>query len=90
MIVILRKMFEANPEKSTIVLKGKCSDCGREATIDITRTSGGFGLQGGALFKCSSDGHLVKCPDCYHVNPRISSLKGPNIEKPLKMCIPCS
>ena len=71
-------MFEANPEKSTIVIKGKCSDCGCEATIDITPTSGGFGLQGGALFKCSADGYLVKCPACYKVNPRVSSLKVPN------------
>jgi len=78
MIEILRKMFEANPEKSTIVLKGKCSDCGREATVDITPTSGGFGLQGGALFKCSADGYLVKCPDCCQVKPRISLLKVPN------------
>jgi ribosomal protein S27E len=78
MIKILGKMFESNPEKSTIVIKGKCSDCGCKTTIEITPSSGGFGLQGGALFKCSSDGYLVKCPDCYHVNPEISSLKGPN------------
>ena len=78
MIEILRKMFEAHPEKSTIVLNAKCSDCGREATIHITPTSGGFGLQGGALFKCSIDGYLVRCPDCYQVKPRIISLKAPN------------
>ncbi|GAF69733.1 unnamed protein product [marine sediment metagenome] len=77
MIEILRKMFEANPEKSRIVIKGKCSDCGREATIDITPTSGGFGLQGGALFKCSADGYLVKCPDCYQVNPIIHDIYKP-------------
>jgi len=78
MIEILRKMFEANPEKSKIVLKGKCSDCGREVTIDITPTSGGFGLQGGSVFKCSAEGYLVKCPDCCQVKPRISLLKVPN------------
>jgi len=68
MIEILRKIFEANPEKSTIVLKGKCSDCGCEVIVNITSTAGGFGLQGGALFKSSPDEHLVKCPDCYKVN----------------------
>ena len=78
MIEILRKIFEANPEKSTIVIKGKCSDCGCEVIVNITSTAGGFGLQGGALFKCSADGYLVKCPDCYQVNPKISSLKVPN------------
>ena len=78
MIEILRKMFEANPEKSTNVLNCKCSDCGCKTIIEITQTSGGFGLQGGALFKCSADGYLVKCPDCCQVKPRISLLKVPN------------
>jgi len=71
MIEILKKIFEANPEKSTIVLNGKCSDCGCETIIEITPTSEGFGLQGGALFKCSPDEYLVQCPDCYQVNPKI-------------------
>ena len=68
MIEILRKIFEANPEKSTIVLKGKCSDCGCEVIVNITSMAGGFGLQGGVLFKSSPDEYLVKCPDCYKVN----------------------
>jgi hypothetical protein len=68
---ILRKMFEANPEKTIIVLKGKCSDCGCETIIEITSTSGGFGLQGGALFKCSPNEYLAKCAACYQANPKI-------------------
>ena len=71
MIEILRKIFEANPGKSTIVLKGKCSDCGCETIVNIISASGGFGLQGGALFKYSSDEYLVKCHDRYKVNPMI-------------------
>ena len=70
MIEILRKIFEANPEKSTIVLKATCSDCGCETTIEITPTSGGFGLQGGILFKCSPDRYIAKCPACYEANPK--------------------
>jgi ribosomal protein S27E len=66
---ILRKMFEAHLEQPTMVLNAKCSGCGREVTIHITPASGGFGLQGGALFKCSVDGYLVKCPDCYNGKP---------------------
>ena len=65
MIEILRKIFEANPEKTTIVLNGKCSDCGCETIIEITPASVGFGMQGGALFKCSHDGYLAKCPECF-------------------------
>ena len=65
MIEILRKMFEDNPEKSTIVLKEKCSDCGREIVMEITPTSSGFGLMGGALFKSSTDKYTARCPVCY-------------------------
>lgn len=68
MIDILRKLFEANPEKSTLVLKGDCSDCGCETTIEITPTSGGFGLNGGALIQYSSEHYLLKCHDCYHAD----------------------
>jgi hypothetical protein len=64
MIEILKKMFEANPEKSTIALKCKCSDCGCETNIEITPASTGFGLQGGFLFKSPSGGYFAKCPDC--------------------------
>jgi hypothetical protein len=71
MIEILRKMFDANPEKSTIVLNGKCSDCGRETIIEITTTSGGFGLQGGVLFKSSPDTYIAKCPACYEKHFKI-------------------
>ena len=71
MIEILRKMFKANPEKSTIVLKDKCSDCGCNTIIEITPTSGGYGLQGGVLFKSSTDNYIAKCPDCYENNCKI-------------------
>jgi hypothetical protein len=74
MVEILTKLFEANPEKSTIVLDGECSDCGCELIIEIKPTSGGFGLQGGALFKYSSDDVIMKCQDCYKVNPIIHDI----------------
>ena len=75
MIEILKKMFEANPEKSTIKLKQKCSDCGCETIIEITPTSGGFGLQGGVLFKSSTDKYIVKCTYCIGANPKIDDIK---------------
>ena len=71
MIELFRKLFESNPEKSTIVLNGKCSDCGYDTLIEITPTSGGFGLQGGALFRHSPDDYLIKCHDCYNTDPII-------------------
>ena len=71
MINILRKIFEANPGKSTIEVKDKCSDCGCKAIIEITPTSVGFGMQGGVLFKCSTDKYIAKCPACYEANFKI-------------------
>ena len=65
MIEILRKMFKANPEKSTIVLKEKCSDCSCDTIIEVTPTSVGFGLMGGVLFKSSTDKYTAKCHACY-------------------------
>ena len=42
MLEILKKMFEVTPERSTIVLKEKCSACECEVQINITPTSGGY------------------------------------------------
>jgi hypothetical protein len=70
---ILRKMFEANPEKSKIVLKDKCSYCGCETIIDITPSSGGFGLIGGILFKSKLGGYFANYLDCYKIQPKTPS-----------------
>jgi len=68
MINVLRKIFEANPEKSTITINGKCSVCGRDVTVEIKPTSGGFGLQGGILVKCSPEKYSITCRECYRCN----------------------
>lgn len=71
MIEILKKMFEDKPEKSTVILKEKCSDCGQEIIIEITPTSGGFGLMGGVLYKSSTARYIVKCPACIETTSKI-------------------
>lgn len=71
MIQILKKLFKDNPATSKIVLKDKCSDCGRDTAIEIAPTSGGFGLQGGMLIKRPNDGYLTRCPACYEANPTL-------------------
>jgi hypothetical protein len=65
MIDVLRKIFEANPEKSTITINGKCSDCERKVIVEIKPTSGGYGLLGGILVKCSTENYSITCPECY-------------------------
>jgi hypothetical protein len=72
MIEILKKIFKDKPKKSTIELNCKCSDCGCDVNIGITRTSGGFGLLGGYLLKSSTGEFIAKCPDCYKTNPKIT------------------
>ena len=69
---MLSKLFEVNSNNSKITLKSKCIDCMDEVTINITRTSGGFGLQGGALFKYPPYGCVAKCHFCYKVNPTLN------------------
>jgi hypothetical protein len=73
MIEILKKMFEANPNKSKIVLKEKCSDCGCDTTIEITPRSAGFGMMGGVLFKSSTDNYTAKFPACYKAHFKMAS-----------------
>jgi len=75
MINILRKKFESNPGKSTIELKDKCSDCESEIKIEVSSTSGGYGLQGGALFKSKTVGYFARCPDCNALNPKMNDIK---------------
>jgi Ni,Fe-hydrogenase III small subunit len=68
---LLRTIFEAFPEKSTIIFKGNCSDCGSVVIINIVPTSEGFEFLGGAFVEYSTDKYVAKCPDCYKVNSKM-------------------
>lgn len=65
---LLRTIFDAFPEKSTITFKGRCSDCGDAVIIDVVPTLEGFGLLGGAFVECPMEKYVAKCPECYKVN----------------------
>jgi len=71
-IGVLKKIFNASPGKTTITFNCKCSGCGNDILIDITHTSGGFGLNGGFLFEYAPDKYLIKCSDCYGLNKETS------------------
>ena len=73
MIEVLRNIFEANPEKSTITINGKCSDCERKVTVEIKPTSGGYGLLGGILVKRSPENYSITCPECYSFSSNTKS-----------------
>jgi ribosomal protein S27E len=69
----LKKIFEANPEKSTISFKGQCSDCGRSVIIFVSPTSQGFGLKGGCISEHGAGIYLAKCTDCYKISSTFSA-----------------
>lgn len=66
----LKRLFEKSPAKTTIIVNCKCSSCGNDIIIDITHTSGGFGLNGGMLFEYAPSKYLVKCLDCGKFNKK--------------------
>jgi hypothetical protein len=68
---LLRTIFDALPEKSPIIFKGRCSDCGDALSIDIVPTLERFGLLGGAFVECLMEKYVAKCPECYKVNPKM-------------------
>ena len=67
-ITALKKLFEERPGKSSITFVCKCSGCGDDLLIDITHTSGGFGLNGGFLFEYAPDKYFIKCRNCNRLN----------------------
>jgi len=71
-IKALKKIFEDRPVKSTVTISYKCSVCGKDVSIDITNTSGGFGFNGAFFLEYSFGTYIVTCRDCYDltsVNP---------------------
>ncbi len=66
----LKELFETNPGKPKIILKSKCADCACQVAIEITITSGGFGLMGGVLLGVTPGGYVAKCLDCCQANPK--------------------
>ena len=60
----LGKLFGDNPPDRPVIIRKTCSECGRDVEIELHKTSGGFGLQGGILIDL--DGHIAAdCPKCY-------------------------
>ena len=65
-------MFDSAPHQSTIVLEDICTICKKNVIIQITPTSGGFGLLGGALFEKGTGGYYAKCAGCCSLSQGIS------------------
>lgn len=61
----LDRIFEQNKNPEQCTYRGKCECCGCFVKIEISKTSGGFGMLGGVLYEPEPQKYLVQCVDCY-------------------------
>lgn len=64
-IETLKKMAEQNNNAKKFSYECLCHHCGCDVEIKITKTSGGYGLQGGVLYQPNDGNLLALCVDCY-------------------------
>jgi hypothetical protein len=61
----LDRLFEQNNKPNNFTYKNQCTHCGSVVEIKITKTSGGYGFQGGALYETDPQNFFVLCLKCY-------------------------
>lgn len=61
----LNRMFEQNDNSDHFSYQDQCDQCGCVVKVNITKTSKGYGFQGGALYETDSQNFFVLCPNCY-------------------------
>ncbi len=64
------KLFADNFITKSMVVTGKCHICGTRKEIEIVRTSGGYGLNGGLLQEVKQSLITVVCLPCYNSSPK--------------------
>lgn len=62
----LNKIFGDGTNNKQFDVKCSCRGC--DVQIIITRTSGGFGFQGGVLYETDTGQYLAKCTHCYNAD----------------------
>jgi hypothetical protein len=68
----LNLIFAEKKDQKRLASDGRCCDCGHPVSIGITRTSGGFGMDGGVLYEPRPGQIVSKCPDCYRRKPQLA------------------
>jgi hypothetical protein len=61
----IEKMSINNSECNSILVKGACHICGEKTIIELSKTSGGFGIKGGMFQETPQDQLNIFCIDCY-------------------------
>ena len=67
----LNNLFASHASTKPIRSRSICRDCGGEVEIEICRTSGGFGLQGGVLYEPEPKRFIAKCTACFQRGPAL-------------------
>ena len=68
----LNRIFKRhnNAAADFIRYDGKCRQCGRDTRVEIIKTSGGYGLQGGVLYESNNHNFLILCSGCFKKSNR--------------------
>jgi hypothetical protein len=61
----INEIFEQHNVSCHYQYNGICHNCRCSVEIEITKTSGGYGLNGGILYESNPDKFLVQCLDCH-------------------------
>ena len=69
----INKIFEQNKNPATFTLQGRCDVCGCSLKIEITKTSGGYGLLGGMLCEPDTENYIALCVGCYEKSGKLKA-----------------
>ena len=67
----LDRIFEQNKNPATFTHRGRCGICGCSVKIEITKTSGGYGLLGGMLYEPDTENYISLCVGCYEESGKL-------------------
>ena len=64
----IKRMFEQNDASENFTCEGQCHSCHCDVKIEIEKTSGGYGLNGGVIYEQDSDDFVFICENCHKLN----------------------
>ena len=64
----LNRIFERNYNPNSYWYEGKCHHCECDTKVEITKTTGGYGLQGGVLHESNTLNLPIICSECFNKN----------------------
>jgi len=62
----LNRIFERKNNAGDFSIEGKCNHCECDTKVEITRTTCGYGLQGGVLYESNTRNWPILCSGCFN------------------------